>query len=337
MLLERSTRWPRPQIGEALTPGVRNILDLLDANHALTKVPHLAGWPTRSCWRGATPETVQQGDSALVERGAFDAALLDLARERGVVVHQPAQLTELAGAADAWRVGFSTPGGEQTLKVRFILDAHGRQGSAAQRIACAPRLLAIWAEISALDAPPELTQSTHLEAGEHGWLWGARLPDQRLRVMLSCDPETLRRTMPGRPESWLRDRCRNSRLFAPLAAIAFDGRVQASSATAYFAADAWQDGRLKLGDAAFALDPISSSGVEKAMRFSLHATVVIHTALQGAYDKRAIAREFFEHAEPGVPESVVPGSRLSRSFALPNWLAATPRLSVAGALAPAFL
>ena len=42
-------------------------------------------------------------------------------------------------------------------------------------------------------------------------------------------------------------------------------------------------------------------------------------------------------AEPGVPESVVPGSRLSRSFALPNWLAATPRLSVAGALAPAFL
>ena len=37
-------------------------------------------------------------------------------------------------------------------------------------------------------------------------------------------------------------------------------------------------------------------------------------------------------AEPQPPDSVSPGSRLSRSFALPNWLAATPRLSVDGAL-----
>ena len=45
-----------------------------------------------------------------------------------------------------------------------------------------------------------------------------------------------------------------------------------------------------------------------------------------------LAREGEAPAEPQPPDSVSPGSRLSRSFALPNWLAATPRLSVDDAL-----
>jgi hypothetical protein len=73
------------------------------------------------------------------------------------------------------------------------------------------------------------------------------------------------------------------------------GAVQMCSATPYLAPDSWQDGRLKLGDAAFALDPVSSSGVEKAMRFSLQAAVALHTVLGDSRAERgALARRFFE-------------------------------------------
>jgi 2-polyprenyl-6-methoxyphenol hydroxylase-like FAD-dependent oxidoreductase len=68
LLIERSTVWPRPQIGEALTSGGRNIIDFLDANEALQYVPLLARMPTRLCWRSKMPETIDHADAAIVNR-----------------------------------------------------------------------------------------------------------------------------------------------------------------------------------------------------------------------------------------------------------------------------
>jgi hypothetical protein len=66
-------------------------------------------------------------------------------------------------------------------------------------------------------------------------------------------------------------------------------------ATPYLDTASWQPGRLKLGDAAFALDPISGSGVEKAMRFSLQAAVACRTWMGGRQaSERALARRYFE-------------------------------------------
>ncbi|SFI33587.1 NAD(P)/FAD-dependent oxidoreductase [Nitrosomonas sp. Nm34] len=291
-LIERSPRWPRPQIGEALTPGVKNIIDFLDANQALEKVPHLARLPTRLCWQSHTPEIVAHSNSAVVNRAAFDAALLRLARERGVQVYQPASLSSVSGQAGAWQLNFATPAGQQQIQACFILDARGRS---AQHIACAPRLSASWAELAHADIPVGLAHLTQVEAVEHGWLWGTHLPDKRYRVMLLCDPATQHQLMPGRPEVWLRANCASSQLFAAIAGLPFVGRLQACSATPYLAYDSWQEGCLKLGDAAFALDPISSSGVEKAMRFSLQAVIAIHTVhhtQQASHHE--LAREFFQ-------------------------------------------
>jgi hypothetical protein len=73
------------------------------------------------------------------------------------------------------------------------------------------------------------------------------------------------------------------------------GPVHMCSATPYLAPDSWQDGRLKLGDAAFPLDPISSSGVENAMRFSLQAAVALNTMLGGDHaTQHELAGRVFE-------------------------------------------
>src|SRR5437588_5162179 len=110
--------------------------------------------------------------------------------------------------------------------------------------------------------------------------------------MLLSDPATSRRLSASRPESWLRTNCAASRLFSHIAEQPFSSRLQMCSATPYVAHDGWRDGRLKLGDAAFALDPISSSGVEKAMRFSLQAAVAIHTFCQAdSVSQQSLARE----------------------------------------------
>jgi flavin-dependent dehydrogenase len=296
MIAERSAGWPRKQIGEALTPGVQNIVALLDAHDALADVPHLARYPTRLLWRGPEPEMQPHAGSAIVDRASFDAGLLQLARQRGVRVELPAQVLQLERedkAGDGWRLDLHGAGGVERLHARFILDASGR--GAGPRLDCAPRLAAQWMECDQDGLPDSLLHATQTEALEHGWLWGASLPGGRYRVMLVCDPAAARQAMPGRPEARLRAACGGSRLFNALASHAGFGAVGMCSATPYVALDCWQPGRLKIGDAAFALDPVSSSGVEKAMRFSLQAAVAVHTLLSDDTPARAaLTREFFE-------------------------------------------
>ncbi len=293
LLAERSAVWPRAQVGEALTPGVRNIIDLLDANDALAAVPHLAHTGSRVLWRRREPEQLQPAGSAIVDRGRFDAALLALARCRGVEFEQPARLLHVAGVAGDWRVSLLCGAARcRQVRARFILDASGR--SAAPRILCAPRLAALWGEVDQ-SALAELDGATQVEALEHGWLWAGCLPGRRYRLMLLCDPQAARQAVPDGPEARLRAACAASRLLRTAAAVPLLGAVQMCSATPYLAPDSWQEGRLKLGDAAFALDPISSSGVEKAMRFSLQAAVALHTVLgDDRNGNHALARRFFE-------------------------------------------
>jgi flavin-dependent dehydrogenase len=295
VLIERSAAWPRPQIGEALTPGVKNIIDFLDANEALADVPHLTRLPTRLSWRSRIAETVAHADAAIVDRSALDAALLQLAIARGIEVHQPTNLNSVAGSSGDWQLTFSTPDATHQVHARMILDAQGRQHSQPRQLLCAPRLSAMWAEIAESDIPSELAHVTQVEALEQGWLWGTRLPDRRYRIMLLSDPHTSRQRSASRPESWLRQNCGASRLFASVAQQPLCSPLQMCVATPYVAINSWQDGRLKLGDAAFALDPISSSGVEKAMRFSLQAAIAVHTLLQaGNAAQRTLARDFYQ-------------------------------------------
>lgn len=284
---------PRPQIGESLTPGVRNILDLLDAHHALAQVPYLGGLPTRVIWRTPDPELVRpqpSGGGVLLDRGVFDLALYRLAAVRGALCLAPAVVRTLSGTPGAWHVQIASGQESSDVTVRLILDARGRSGRSAHHVPCAPRLLALWAEVA--DGGATQTDATQVEARDDGWLWGAPLPDGRYRLMGVCDPVMLRATAPGQPEQWFRARLRTSRLFAGLADTAWNTPLQACSATPYVDGAAWRTGQLKLGDAALTLDPLSSSGVEKAMRFSLQAVVAVHTLLSDPRDE-SVARDFF--------------------------------------------
>lgn len=286
-------RLPRANIGESLTPGVRNILDLLDASDAIATVPVLTNLQTHLLWDTREPALVPQhpsGGSMMIDRGAFDHALFRLVGTRGGLGIAPGEIGKIEGVPGAWRVPIQHDQQSSRISARLILDARGRSATPnAPRIALAPPLLALWAKIAGAGAPTE----TQVEALANGWLWGSPLPDGAYRVMTFCDPSTLRQAMRGQPEQWLRACMAQSRLFAELAQRRFLAPVQACASTPYVDAQAWAEGQLKLGDAAFAIDPLSSSGVEKAMRFSLQAAVAVHTLLSDA-TAAPLAQEFFQ-------------------------------------------
>lgn len=294
LLVERSPLWPRPQIGEALTPGVRNIIDYLDADEVLESVPILAGKPTSVRWTSESIETVAH-DGAVVERAAFDAALLRLAVARGVEVLRPASLAQVDGAPGAWRVQIATPEGLRNVEAHVLLDAQGRQSRREPQRLRAPRLSTVWAEAAMETPAAHADAATRVEALDDGWMWGAALPGGRYRVMFTFDPSARDDALEREPEAVLRNACTRSALFKDIAGLPWCDSPRMCVSTPYVDALSWQDGRIKLGDAAFALDPISSSGVEKAMRFSLQAAIAINTWCRASdASERELAQRFYE-------------------------------------------
>ena len=292
-LVERCQPW-RANIGEALTPGVAGILELLEATETIGTVPRLSGLPTRLIWSSPQPDTLPlpaSADQLVVDRGAFDHRLLQLVGARGGRCMVPAEVGSIAGTPGAWRIAVREECATQLLRARLILDARGRGATAGtRRMPLAPSLLAIWAEMAQTGRQ---TMATQVEAMPGGWLWGSPLPSGAYRVMSFCDPATLRHSACGGPEKWLRGSLAASCMFAELAQHVFTAPLQACSATPYIDERAWSAGRLKLGDAAFAIDPLSFNGVEKAMRFALQAVAAAHTMLSDPASEM-LARDFFQ-------------------------------------------
>ncbi|WP_169741222.1 flavin-dependent monooxygenase QhpG [Andreprevotia chitinilytica] len=310
-LIDRQTL-PRPNLGESLTPGIRNILEYLDAGDLLDRVPRRAGLQTRVIWRGEKVALREAGSGTglMVDRGCFDQQLLQLAESRGAHCMLPAAVKSVTGKAGAWLVQVAHKGQTLDINARFILDACGRQASGRNQHATAPPLLALWAECAV-----PTNAETRIEAMPEGWLWGSPLATGGYRLMAFCDPATPRHFAPGKPEGWLRATLAQSRMFHRLAEAPFHTAVQACAASPHVAENSGLAGRLKLGDAAFTLDPLSSSGVEKAMRFSLQAATAVHTVLHDSADE-GLAMDFFQAR---LVETVARHMRWTQNYYAEAW------------------
>ena len=225
----------------------------------------------------------------MVDRTEFDARLLGRVRGAGARLFQPARLQQIDGAAGAWRVRLACPEGAVELESRLVLDARGRAGATRSRVPIAPTTVAHWTHIPATDRPGE----TRLEAIERGWLWGTPVPGGGYRVTAFVDPDALKRC--GNVANRFRALLAGTTLFADVSSAEFPWPMRTCSATPYLDAESWRPGTLKIGETALALDPLSSSGVEKSMRLALQAAVAANTLLcdPGAAD---LAREFYESA-----------------------------------------
>ncbi|XVS67920.1 flavin-dependent monooxygenase QhpG [Actinosynnema sp. CA-299493] len=273
VLLERRP-FPRPHVGEALSPGVRPLLDVLDLRHALDDA-----LPSRGalvCWEDTTTRLVAPDPRAVtVDRGQFDHVLLTAARAAGVEVRQPVR----AGRPGRTGTGWDVPLPDGTLRARFLVDASGRRRvSGGTTTAAGPRTLALHAVWPG--AGP-----TRIGAGPRTWCWGAPLPDGTVRAMAFTDAELLRAHRPDRLYHRLLD---STGLFADRPG-SLD--VAVCDATAYRDDDPVTEDSVKIGEAAFALDPVTSFGVDSALHSAMAAAVTVHTVL--SHGDRAAALAFY--------------------------------------------
>jgi hypothetical protein len=139
-----------------------------------------------------------------------------------------------------------------------------------------PRTLAVYCYWRGASLPT----LPRIEAGRDSWYWGVPLPDGTYNTLVFVDPIWFRSapgsTMSARflgliDRSGLMEGCRDVELIAPIRAI---------DATSYLRSDCVAPTKIQLGDAALAIDPISSSGVQKAIQSALSGAIVANTLLR---------------------------------------------------------
>lgn len=301
LVVERET-FPRPHVGESLAPGIWQQLDLLDLADAV----RAAGFPTtRSAivrW-GGPAETRQPPDGApglLVDRGRFDQLLLQSARETGARVLQPARALRPRRTGHGWSVPVLAAGKRFEVKTRYLVDATGR----ASRLG--GRKLRTAAPTVALHAswhrPRGTWQETRVEAGPEAWFWGAPLPDGTFNAMafLEAGRYRSRRRAGASRAALFRELLEGSVLLRDLLAGGLPSRVLACDATCRHDPEPIGEDFIKLGEAAFAIDPLSSSGVQVALRTAWIGSIAIHTALTRPSHAGAARRFYAESQEHSV-------------------------------------
>src|SRR5208337_569510 len=273
-LIERN-RFPRNRLGESLTPGVAPLLKAAGLGAAtdpgrsqrLRRVR--VDWAEGPQWR---EDPREQG--FIVDRALLDLALVEQARAFGVDVRQAARLVEGHRAARRWRLTIDVDGRVETLETDFLAEASGRGAAAAGRRTGAPTL-AVFAYWRAARRP----ETTRIEAGEEAWFWSVPLPSGVFNTLAFVDPKTFR-SAGGALEQRFRSLLARSSLMEDYRVAELASPVQAIDATPYLSDDLIAIDAIRLGDASAAIDPISSSGVQKAIQGALAGAVVANILLR---------------------------------------------------------
>jgi len=292
-LVERQS-FPRRHLGESLSPGVLPLLEMTGdrqsvAARALRVRTVSVKWEQK---REVREDPREQG--LIVDRGDFDQLLLERASALGVRVLQPAVVRELSGGDGGWSLSVEGHGRTVRLDADLLADARGRSGGPAgsrRRTGC--RTLALYAYWRGANLP----RQPRIEAGREAWYWGVPLPDGTYNTLAFVDVKCFHdRGRPGTSKATLAARflelLRRSAIMAGCDDAQRIGSVLATDATPYLDEHCATPSMIKVGDAALAIDPLSSSGVQKAIQGALSAAIVANTLLR-RHDMTDTALDFY--------------------------------------------
>jgi flavin-dependent dehydrogenase len=276
-LVERAT-FPRRHLGESLSPGVLPLLASAGLHAAIASADFA---PVRSVsvnWdQGPQRREDPAARGLLVDRGHFDRLLLDHARALGVRVFQPATVVAKVLQDDAWDLRLKTPDGALELRAAFLADATGRAALLrSHRRPTGCRTVALHACWQGRHLPAE----PRIEAGVSEWYWGVPLPNNVYNTLVFLDVARFRADRARLLTTGFRALIQRSGLLAGCPGARLVGRVFAADATPYLDEECITPCGIKVGDAALALDPLSSSGVQKAIQTALSGAVVVNTLLR---------------------------------------------------------
>jgi flavin-dependent dehydrogenase len=275
-LIEQA-KFPRSHIGEAITEGVLRQLKFLGLEHVLEKSGYL-GFSTAETWWNEDQfvSSVAPPGTATIDRGAFDQALLAVAAKDGVEVRLGECVHKVIRIARGWRILVDTSAGLESTTTRYVVDASGRRSVFPRRRETTSEttiaLYAYW-------RGSEVSTAPRVRAGRNFWCWGAPISSRGYNVTVFTDPDTLR-LVRGDLQTRYFDFLARSEMIPVHKGLVLTSRVLACDATSYLDFASTGHEFIKVGEAAFGIDPLASMGIQKAIQSGIWAAIVANTVLR---------------------------------------------------------
>lgn len=324
------------RIGESIPPEALSLLQALNIDPAFLQENHLPNYGTRSWWGDERPgynDTVMNpyGNGWHLDRCRFDKFLAEQVRVRGTSVLLNTQFVTSEVSDNGYVLtlnqGVSANKISHQLHADFVVDATGarsvfsrQQGSRQQKNL---PLVVMAARFSAQEKKSEHAGLTQIEAVEHGWWYGAHLPDKSVLLAFYSDAATIKMLGLKQTKNWmalLSSSPNSARLLAssPEHLINAGINTEAVNIMGFSAPSYCLDqisGRhwLAIGDAASCWDPITSQGIVKAMASGISAAQFMvgelsqqqfTAGVQQTHQRYMAVREQFYRLEQRWPESL---------------------------------
>lgn len=287
-----SSAYQHPRIGETLSPGARPLLEYLGAWSLFEQAGHRLAHGNGAAWGG--PDLHERdfiltplGSGWHLDRRRFDSDLARHAELQGVIVYQNTQIQHLEARDGGWRLTLQAPQHACTVEARFLVDATGKRQALARRFGVGRRVLdRLVALVATFPAPADAHTHTLVESCEEGWFYVSCLPGPqgpKWWVALMTDADLVR---PGRlndPPTWRR-RFQQTRHGSDRVGDFEPTTLQVVTAHSAVLDRPWGHGWLAVGDAAGSYDPLSSSGVARALDSGIQAAHSIDHHLNGEAD-----------------------------------------------------
>jgi flavin-dependent dehydrogenase len=294
VVLYEQSRPEALRLGETLPPSVNPLLRRLGLWERFGALQAMPSCQTASAWGAAEPSdrsflSGAEGHGWLVDRARFDALLVDAAEQAGARVLRGTRVGKVCRVdAGLWVEA------DEPLLAATVVDATGRTARIARalganrlqldRLVCAARVFAIGAE------PPG---DTLIEAAPDGWWYASPLPDRRRIIALFTDAHEVVRARLATVDGWT-DALARTEHVADLAGGTPCGGIRVTAGASHELEPPVGRDWIAVGDAAFAVDPLSSGGVVFALRSASAAADVLLGGDQSAYQKQIAdeAREY---------------------------------------------
>lgn len=288
---------------EGLSQRVVEALTRLGCRHAASLLG--PNWYRVSAWGG---DEVEMNGEFVVERVAFDAALLRDVRAAGLVAHE-GTVRHLERQDDGtWRIDWEDAARQaQQTRAALVVECRGhRAPKTAPDIHRGGALVSLGRSFEGASAQP---RATFIESFAHGWAWGAVDGTGRAHIQTVIQPQTLSAQGgdPGAAHAFcLKHLDRMLRRFG--GALRATGPARARGIMPVLRGGIAVEGFLRIGDAAYTCDPLSGHGVFEAVSGAFAAVPVINTLLQRPGDA-ALARRYLRERAASVFRSRIEAAR----------------------------
>ncbi len=313
VLLLEADAHPRVHVGESLLPGIKPILERMDALAEVEAAGFTPKTGTTHWQWGATPrwdlwfsDTDAYEHAYLVDRARFDELLFAAAARAGAVtqVHAAARAPLWDGERCVglrWRRRGED--GEHEERARWVIDASGQAAFLARQLGLRETIAGLqhqasWAHFEGAGRlpPPREHQALFVAERDH-WLWLFPLSPTRASVgMVRLDPGSEAEGDEARADRFMAA-VRGSALFSGVLGAAAERvtPVRTQRDWSYRMQRVGGPGWLLVGDAAGFIDPVLSTGVFLAMHAGFHAAELLLAEARGERDAAAVTTRYQRH------------------------------------------